>query len=121
MNGGACAPSRRGPRASLATLLATVGGVQLEAVARRVHAGYRLRRPPACAPGSRCAPPDFVGIGAQRCGTTWWYELVTAHPEVHPGIAKELHYFHRYWGRAFTERDAARYVRYFPRPEGKLA
>ena len=27
-------------------------------------------------------PPDFVGLGVQRSGTSWWFDQVTAHPEV---------------------------------------
>jgi hypothetical protein len=92
--------------------------VQFEAVIRRVRAHYRLRRPPACPPGEHTASPDFVGVGAQRCGTTWWYDLVAAHPGVHPGTDKELHYFHRFSERAFTTADADAYARYFPRPAG---
>jgi hypothetical protein len=60
-------------------------------------------------------------VGAQRSGTTWWYDLIAAHPGVHPGAAKELHFFHRYSGRAFTPADAARYASYFPRPPGARA
>ena len=26
------------------------------------------------------APPDFIGLGAQRSGTTWLYSLIAAHP-----------------------------------------
>lgn len=95
--------------------------MQLEAVVRRVRAHYRLRRPPECPAGQHTAPPDFVGVGAQRCGTTWWYDLVAAHPGVHPGSDKELHYFHRFWERPFTAADAETYARYFPRPGSLLA
>lgn len=37
--------------------------------------------------------PDFIGIGAQKAGTTWLSHNLQLHPEVWmPGI-KELHYF----------------------------
>jgi len=37
--------------------------------------------------------PDFVGIGAQKAGTTWLGHNLQLHPEIWmPGI-KELHYF----------------------------
>jgi hypothetical protein len=37
--------------------------------------------------------PDFVGIGAQKAGTTWLSHNLQLHPEIWmPGI-KELHYF----------------------------
>jgi hypothetical protein len=39
---------------------------------------------------------------------------------VHEGVAKELHFFHRFSERAFTPADAGRYARYFPRPPGRL-
>src|SRR5213595_3311651 len=56
---------------------------------------------PECPPGWRTGPPDFVGVGAQRCGTSWWYRgTIRSHPQVvriaKPG--KELHYFDRFWG-----------------------
>ena len=95
--------------------------MRLEAVIRRVRADYRLRRPPNCPPGHQPGPPDFVGVGAQRSGTTWWYDLIASHPGVHDGVAKELHFFHRYSQRPFTAADVDLYARYFPRPPGARA
>jgi hypothetical protein len=40
--------------------------------------------------------PDFVGIGAQKCGTTWLHQNLRAHPEVWLPPVKELHYFDQY-------------------------
>jgi Sulfotransferase domain len=37
--------------------------------------------------------PDFVIIGAPKCGTTFLYHLLTQHPHVEPGAFKEVHYF----------------------------
>ena len=37
--------------------------------------------------------PSFIGIGAQRCGTTWLYECLAAHPEVFVSRPKELYFF----------------------------
>jgi hypothetical protein len=37
--------------------------------------------------------PDFVIIGAQKCGTTFLYQLLVQHPRVKPAFAKEVHYF----------------------------
>ena len=31
--------------------------------------------PPAPGPGEEVGAPDFVGIGVQKAGTTWWYAL----------------------------------------------
>ena len=42
--------------------------------------------------------PDFIGIGAQRSGTTRLYEFLKQHPEVcMPRHRKEVHYFDRYY------------------------
>lgn len=42
--------------------------------------------------------PDFIGIGAQRAGTTRLYELLKQHPEIcMPRHRKEVHYFDRYY------------------------
>jgi hypothetical protein len=65
-------------------------------------------------------PPDFVGVGAQRCGTTWWWRLVCDHPEIHIGAGKELHFFDRYFEHPFSEDDIGAYHRMFPRPRGSL-
>jgi hypothetical protein len=37
--------------------------------------------------------PDFVIIGAQKCGTSFLYQLLVQHPHVKPAFAKEVHYF----------------------------
>jgi hypothetical protein len=37
--------------------------------------------------------PDFLIIGAQKCGTTFLYQLLAQHPHVKPAFAKEVHYF----------------------------
>jgi Sulfotransferase domain len=37
--------------------------------------------------------PDFIIIGAQKCGTTFLYRLLVQHPHVKPAFAKEVHYF----------------------------
>jgi hypothetical protein len=39
--------------------------------------------------------PDFIIIGAQKCGTTSLYEYLAAHPAVAPAARKEVHYFDR--------------------------
>ena len=76
--------------------------------------------PPQAPPGWSTGPPDFVGVGFQRCGTTRWYNLIAAHPEVaRPVAMKELHFFDRFHSGGFTEDDLAAYREYFPRPPGK--
>ncbi len=37
--------------------------------------------------------PDFLGIGAPRCGTTWLYSVLGRHPDVWLPPIKEVHYF----------------------------
>jgi Sulfotransferase family len=78
--------------------------------------------PPACPAGWRTGPPDFVGVGAQRSGTTRWFDLIVAHPEViaPASTRKELHYFDRHHSGGFTAADAVAYGEYFPRPRGLL-
>jgi hypothetical protein len=78
--------------------------------------------PPRVHPGEIIAAPDFVGIGTQKAGTTWWYEAISSHPQVYsrPDIHKERHYFDRYVMRAFGPDDAERYRGWFPRPPGML-
>jgi hypothetical protein len=72
--------------------------------------------PPVCPPGWRTGPPDFVGVGGQRCGTTRWFDLLASHPEVVPPMAtKELHYFDRFYTGGFAPADAAGYHKFFPR------
>ena len=73
-------------------------------------------RPPRCPPGWSIGPPDFVGVGAQRAGTTRWFELMAAHPEVaRPTSKKELHFFDRFYGGGCGAEELARYREFFPR------
>lgn len=41
------------------------------------------------------APPDFLGIGAQKAGTTWLHAQCAEHPDLWVPPPKELHYFDR--------------------------
>lgn len=79
--------------------------------------------PPATPADWSIARPDFVGLGAQKAGTSWWNRLIHAHPDVHVvgGQPKELHYFDRSWEEPFGAREAERYQRFFPRPHGGIA
>jgi hypothetical protein len=71
--------------------------------------------PPPCPPGFTVGPPDFVGVGVQRCGTTRWVRLIFAHPEVaRPHAKKELHFFDRFHTGGFAAADIAAYHSYFP-------
>lgn len=76
--------------------------------------------PPRCPPGWSVGPPDFVAVGAQKAGTTWWFHLIAAHPDVYhdPDQRLELHFWDRYSHSWPTADDIGRYHRLFPRPPG---
>jgi Sulfotransferase domain len=91
----------------------------------RLDALFSQAKLPPCPEGWSIGPPGFVGVGAPRSGTSWWFRVVTAHPDVcfvrglHP---KEVHYF---WGLRdrpeLSADEVAGYHRYFPRsPEAQL-
>ena len=75
--------------------------------------------PPAEATG----PPHFVGVGAQRAGTTWWFRTLLGHPQIRAprGRTKELHFFDRFCAVEMRDDDVARYHDLFPREEGQVA
>jgi len=83
----------------------------------------RLPDPPVCPPGWQVGPPDFVILGTQKSGTTWWFRIIEGHPRVvQPAEQRpELHVFDRRWDTWPTAADNAAYQRYFPRPAGSLA
>jgi hypothetical protein len=85
---------------------------------------YRLRSHPPLLTRSRApAPPDFVGIGAQRAGTSWWHALIESHPQVHSlgWPFKELHFFDCFDADAFSDEDVAAYHDWFRKPQGRVA
>ena len=86
------------------------------------EAGFTHRAPPP-RPGDVVAPPDFVGIGVQKAGTTWWFGLIAAHPGVaqRPGVHKERHFFARFATAAFGPAEVEAYHRWFARPAGAQA
>ena len=98
---------------------------------RGSRAWYRFRgprqpgppEPPTVPAGWRVGPPHYVGVGAQKAGTSWWNRLIEAHPDVVSagGVKKELHYFDRSWETPFGAADVERYHRYFPVPDGAVA
>lgn len=69
------------------------------------------------------APPDYVGVGTARSGTTWWDSLINAHPLVSrpAGTPKEVHFFDDRWERGLSDADIAAYHALFARPAGHLA
>lgn len=60
-------------------------------VRRAVRAGRAWAR--AALPGPLGALPEFLIIGAQRCGTTSLYRYLAAHPQVRAATGKELQFF----------------------------
>ncbi|MGA2321432.1 MAG: sulfotransferase [Solirubrobacteraceae bacterium] len=75
--------------------------------------------PPTCPPGWSTGPPDFVGVGVQRCGTTRWFDLIARHPEIsRSAAAKELHYFDRFYAGGCGPAETIGYHEYFPRADG---
>ena len=88
-----------------------------------VHSRYDQLPPvPECPLGWRVGPPDYVILGAQKAGTTWWQGLLEEHPTVvrPPSQRRELHFFDHFWDRWPTPDQIGLYHRYFPRPEGSL-
>lgn len=39
--------------------------------------------------------PDFLVVGAEKCGTTWLADMLRQHPQVFIPPEKEIHYFNR--------------------------
>lgn len=66
--------------------LARVGARAISAVEKRAYAVGLLST-------KRLPLPDFLGIGFMKTGTTWLYENLRCHPELHLADAKELRYF----------------------------
>jgi hypothetical protein len=118
-------------------------------LARRSAARARrtVAEPAPCPDGWRTGPPDFVGVGVERAGTTWWFGLLADHPAVQvparvhrrlrpferpsparsipvpapEAIAKELRFFDSLCQCDPSDEQLALYQRFFPRPEGAIA
>lgn len=68
-----------------------------------------VRGIPTMLPAQLGLMPDFLIIGAQKCGTTSLYNYLIEHPWVAPSVTKEVHFF----DHAFA-RGLAWYRRQFP-------
>jgi hypothetical protein len=68
-------------------------------------------------------PPDFVGVGTQRSGTTWWQRLLKRHPAIKTpqNRKKEQHFFDQFGRRPMQQADIKRYHELFPRGPGELS
>jgi hypothetical protein len=76
--------------------------------------------PPPLKDGWTTGPPDYIGIGVQKAGTTRWWKLIVKHPDVVGWQLKETHQLSRFGWRPLFDADREAYYRYFPRPEGKM-
>ena len=77
------------------------------------YTGTRPARVEASSNGARRRlhhRPNFLVIGAQRCGTTLLHRLLAGHPEVYvPSHRKEVHFFDQHY-----ERGEGWYLQHFP-------
>lgn len=71
---------------------------------------------------ARTGPPDFVGVGTQRSGTTWWFDLLLDHPAIRAprGRRKEQHFFDRFGAEEMHAQDVAAYHELFRRRPGQI-
>lgn len=60
--------------------------------------------------------PNFIGIGAPRCGTTWLHKQLKEHPEVFVPRKKEINYFDQNY-----EKGISWYEAFFDNSLGKKA
>jgi Sulfotransferase family len=94
--------------------------------------GFDFHQTPSLREGEINGPPDFVGIGAQEAGTTWWFQLIASHPKVshlrtkptdrhyYSSIHKERHFFARFGTEPFGPSDIEEYHRWFPHRKGTI-
>lgn len=59
---------------------------------------------------------NFIGIGAQKAGTTWLYEQLSKHPKVGFPGGKEVHY----WDARLRQLPEVWYSDLFNTPDGKV-
>lgn len=60
--------------------------------------------------------PTFIGIGVQKCASTWIYAALRGHPQVWVAPAKELNFFSYYYPNGYQW-----YERHFISPEPRRA
>jgi len=56
--------------------------------------------------------PDFIIIGAQKCGTTSLYRNLVKHPSIIPAFIKEVHFFNNQ--RNYFQKGVGWYKAHFP-------
>lgn len=75
---------------------------------KRLYRGGWLPRKGLCV-------PDFLGIGAQKAGTTWLYENLRRHPDIYLPTPKEIHFFDWHFHRTLRS-----YARHFESGAGRI-
>ncbi|MFQ6550879.1 sulfotransferase family protein [Aestuariibius insulae] len=45
--------------------------------------------------------PSFVGIGVQKCATSWLHEVLHTHPEIYMSDPKEIEFFSAFYDRGY--------------------
>jgi hypothetical protein len=82
----------------------------------------RGRQAPAIPDGATVGPPDFIGVGVHKAGTTWWWALLADHPEIDVvARRKELHLLDHMREGPITAEQREWYYRQFPRLAGHIA
>ncbi len=93
---------------------------------------HRREKPPKLNGNLLFGPPDFIGIGFQKCGTTWWYELIASHPnffdpktifkgKVRPAHRyKERNLFKKFVNQAPSPDEIDGFQMWYPRTEGTI-
>src|ERR1700694_1007521 len=86
------------------------------------EAGFNHHAAPILEAGEVNGPPDFVGVGVQKAGPSWWYHRVMSHPQAsaRPSIHKERHFFARFGAQVFGPSDVDDYRKWFPRVAGTV-
>ena len=56
--------------------------------------------------------PDFLGIGAPRCGTTFLFKQLVTHDKIWIPSIKEIHYFDNQRGRSFLNKRNLKHIKY---------
>jgi hypothetical protein len=66
--------------------------------------------------------PDFVGLGALHCGTTWWFNVLTSHPRVDRQLTPDRDggFFAPFAERPLGEEDVAAFYERFRRRPGAI-
>lgn len=60
--------------------------------------------------------PNFLFVGAAKCGSTWFFKALQAHPQVYVPQAKDIYYFDKQYGRG-----SRWYESFFDGSKGALA